>query len=355
MYPSIMLTIDRSNLVNCNAHILSYLWYMRRREYRRVFHQVFNANAVKILEPREARAAHQLLVRLIDRPGDVMNHIKQYVYLFLNPTWLWSILESMAGSVFLSITYDIEVQPENDPFVAISQEVVHAVKAAFIPSAFWVVSSSNTWHKHSIREQDFFPWLKYIPAWFPGAGFRRKARKWSAEVRQMIEQPYAVAKQKFVCCCFQSEVWALLCFEQNEGKTLNSSFVSQSLGKLKDEPTVKNVAATMYAAGSDTVSVHTSNGRWGTTCIIYLSDGVHNFNFHLGNAQIPWRTAQSATWAWQSIGRVSTDFWRPRFSSLPDGIGHGSFEVEYGSTIWSGFQCCDSSFAWLCPKECHTV
>jgi len=38
----------------------------------------------------------------------------------------------------------------------------------------------------------------------------------------------------------------------NEGKTLNPSFVSQSLGKVKDEPPVKNVAATMYAAGSDT-------------------------------------------------------------------------------------------------------
>ena len=59
-----MLTTDRSNLVNCNAHILSYLWYLRRREYHRVFHQVFNANAVKIFESREARAAHQLVHHL---------------------------------------------------------------------------------------------------------------------------------------------------------------------------------------------------------------------------------------------------------------------------------------------------
>ena len=159
----------------------------------------------------------------------------------------------MAGSVILSIAYDIEVQPENDPFIAISQEVVHAAAVALIPYTFWVVSySSNTWHKHSIHEQDFFPWLKYIPAWFPGAGFRRKARKWSAEVRQMVERPYAVAKKKFVCYC-QLEKWALLCSEQKEGKSLNPSFVSQSLEKLKDELTVKDVAAAMYAAGSDTV------------------------------------------------------------------------------------------------------
>ena len=107
----------------------------------------------------------------------------------------------MAGSVILSITYGIEVQPENDPFIAISQEAVHTVAAAFVPSAFWVVScSSNTCHKHSIHEQDFFPWLKYIPAWFPGAGFRRKARKWSELVHEMIEKPYTVAKQRIVRC-----------------------------------------------------------------------------------------------------------------------------------------------------------
>ena len=64
-------------------HILKY---MRRREHRRVFHQTFNTNAVKIFEPRELRAAHELLVRLIDRPGDIMKHIKQYVHSFFNLT-----------------------------------------------------------------------------------------------------------------------------------------------------------------------------------------------------------------------------------------------------------------------------
>ncbi len=123
--------------------------------------------------------------------------------------------------MILSIAYDIEVQPENDPFISISQEVVHAAAAAHIPYTFWVVShSSNTWHKHSIHEQDFFPQLKYIPTWFPGAGFQRKAREWSAELRQMIGQPYAVAKQ-FACYCCRLETWALLSFEQKEGKSLN--------------------------------------------------------------------------------------------------------------------------------------
>ena len=107
----------------------------------------------------------------------------------------------MAGSVILSVTYGIEVQPENDPFIAISQEAVHDLMNAFIPASFWVVShSSNRTEYASIHEQDFFPWLKYIPAWFPGAGFRRKARKWSELVHEMIEKPYAVAKQRIVRC-----------------------------------------------------------------------------------------------------------------------------------------------------------
>jgi len=118
------------------------------------------------------------------------------------------------------------VQPENDPFIAISQEAVHSVTEAFVPSAFWV---------------DFFPWMKYIPAWFPGAGFRRKARKWSELVHVMIEKPYTVAKQRI-----------------NEGSNL-PSFVSHSLEKLKDEQTVKDVAATMFTASSDTTIYSLSN------------------------------------------------------------------------------------------------
>lgn len=38
----------------------------------------------------------------------------------------------------------------------------------------------------------------YVPSWFPGAGFRRKAKLWREWAVGMVENPYRVAKQKIV-------------------------------------------------------------------------------------------------------------------------------------------------------------
>jgi hypothetical protein len=40
--------------------------------------------------------------------------------------------------------------------------------------------------------------LKYVPAWFPGASFKRKAREWYKLTRKMVEIPYADAKRRIV-------------------------------------------------------------------------------------------------------------------------------------------------------------
>ncbi|CAK5280253.1 unnamed protein product, partial [Mycena citricolor] len=80
---------------------------------------------------------------------------------------------------------------------------------------------------------DYLPWLKHAPSWM---SFRRKAREWRKPVRTMLESPFAAAKKAWV-----------------EG-TATDCLVSVELESgTKSEETIKNVAATMYAAGADTV------------------------------------------------------------------------------------------------------
>lgn len=90
----------------------------------------------------------------------------------------------MAGETILSIAYGIEIQQENDPYLAVSEAGVLPLVIAGVPGAFLV---------------DFIPLLKYVPAWFPGASFQRKAREWRKLARKMIEMPYAQAKKDIVC------------------------------------------------------------------------------------------------------------------------------------------------------------
>lgn len=41
------------------------------------------------------------------------------------------------------------------------------------------------------------PILKYVPEWFPGAGFQRQAKAWKKETEDTFELPWAAAK-KFI-------------------------------------------------------------------------------------------------------------------------------------------------------------
>ena len=91
---------------------------------------------------------------------------------------------SMAGETIMSITYGLDVQYNDDPYIMAAERGVRSLWIAAIPGAFLV---------------DMLPFLKYVPEWFPGAGFQRKAKTWKKYARTMVEAPFATAKQNVVC------------------------------------------------------------------------------------------------------------------------------------------------------------
>ena len=90
----------------------------------------------------------------------------------------------MAGETIMSIAYGLDVQHNDDPYIMAAELGVRSLVIAAIPGAFLV---------------DVLPFLKYIPEWFPGAGFQRKAKTWKKYARTMVEAPFAAAKQNIVC------------------------------------------------------------------------------------------------------------------------------------------------------------
>ena len=40
--------------------------------------------------------------------------------------------------------------------------------------------------------------VKYVPSWFPGAGFKRKAAEWKKELAKIDTIPHAWAKEQIV-------------------------------------------------------------------------------------------------------------------------------------------------------------
>ena len=90
---------------------------------------------------------------------------------------------SLIGAIFMKISYGIDVQDSDDPLILLTEEAISGISEATIPGAFWV---------------DFFPILKYVPSWFPGAGFQKKAAHWSQINASMVQKPFDYVKDQFV-------------------------------------------------------------------------------------------------------------------------------------------------------------
>lgn len=90
----------------------------------------------------------------------------------------------MAGEIILSIAYGIEILAENDTHVQLSEVGLDAI-----------VKTAN-WGSYSV---DFIPWLKYLPEWFPGMGFKKEAARWRQLSEAMVNKPFEYAENMLVC------------------------------------------------------------------------------------------------------------------------------------------------------------
>ena len=83
----------------------------------------------------------------------------------------------------MKIGYGIAVRETNDPYISVAEEVLDGLTRAGVPGAFLV---------------DLIPILKYVPSWFPGAGFQKKAARWREVNRIMAEKPFRHVKEQLV-------------------------------------------------------------------------------------------------------------------------------------------------------------
>jgi hypothetical protein len=83
----------------------------------------------------------------------------------------------------MKISYGIAVQESDDPYISMAEIAFSGLAEAGIPGAFWV---------------DMFPILKYLPSWFPGAGFKKKAKRVREATNIMAEKPFRLVQEQLV-------------------------------------------------------------------------------------------------------------------------------------------------------------
>ncbi|KAJ7268013.1 cytochrome P450 [Mycena rebaudengoi] len=193
------------------ANTLVLLPYGARfRTFRKHFAKLIGtAGAVRRFIPLAEDETRHFLKRLLSRPGD--ENISAH-------------LRKLTGAIILRITYGIEVQEEEDPFVTLIEGANDNFNAATAPGAFLV---------------DVFPSLLLLPEWL--APFKQTARIWAKATKNMVETPYLFVRR------------------QMAAGTAPVSFVSSLLeneDELSDEDVrdIKFTASSLYGGGADTTA-----------------------------------------------------------------------------------------------------
>nr|GAT52448.1 cytochrome P450 [Mycena chlorophos] len=193
------------------------------RTHRRLFSKVFPPGKAynTRLHQHEVTQTHDLLRRLLDSPNAFAQHLGHVV-----------------GANIISLAYGLDVRSADDPYLDAMNQGIDAVTMVTMRGRFLV---------------DNLPFLKYVPAWMPGADFQRKAAIWRARVEYMVDMPYAAAKKlvqegsdraSFVgdnirAFCAKAPGW------------LDSKRASIP-ADAEWETDLKRVAGTMFAGASDT-------------------------------------------------------------------------------------------------------
>lgn len=177
------------------------------RERRRIFHHHFHLEVSKNYRELQIRSNFAFLRALLENPRDFMNHIR-----------------TLPARNILSCTYGIDVVEEHDPWVKLADNAIETISAAGLPGSHVV---------------DWLPFVKHIPAWFPGATFRRNALNWQQFPASMRSAPFEHVKKNMHVGTARPSIVASLLQNGLEGRPVSEELIA-------------DVAGMTYLGGADT-------------------------------------------------------------------------------------------------------
>lgn len=104
----------------------------------------------------------------------------------------------------LKIAYGYTPEDHHDPIIHLNEKAMDPVSRATDPAGFLVNQIHfsqlvSLLHK-LIQSNTFFNTVKHIPAWVPGANFRRLAESWRQDYLAMVRIPFENVVKQHVCC-----------------------------------------------------------------------------------------------------------------------------------------------------------
>ncbi|KAJ7464867.1 cytochrome P450 [Mycena galericulata] len=177
----------------------------RHNIYRRILQSGLGADAVKTYWPILEEEAGVLIRGLIDTPAQYEQHIRRN-----------------AAAVIMKVTFGYSISGDDDHFISVAEQASKISGWAMTPGR-WLV--------------DYWPILRFIPAWFPFAHFQSQGAEWRTILNSLSEVPHNWVKSQIAA------------------RTNIPSFTSQLLRPgmtEEEEDIVKWCAGALYAGAADT-------------------------------------------------------------------------------------------------------
>ncbi|CUA67994.1 O-methylsterigmatocystin oxidoreductase [Rhizoctonia solani] len=191
----------------------------RWRSQRRMTHRLLHKSASIQFWPLVVKQSRSALQRILVNPDNFIREIRR-----------------MTGSMVLSAVYGYEVTSAHDPLVEAVENAVDHLADAAIPGNFFV----NT-----------MPWLRYVPEWFPGTGWKQIVKAWRKERDEMVDAPFNWTKRQIASGTAPHSILRSLLVELDNKSNAGCDYE-------EEEDIIKWVTGTIFAAGADTASSATS-------------------------------------------------------------------------------------------------
>ncbi|KAH9925321.1 cytochrome P450 [Fomitopsis serialis] len=153
------------------------------KESRKLIGGTINARNAPQLQRVIETKIPQLLSRLLASPSDFRPHLRWYGHHHRHESApdLRPIAYSLVASIVLQITHGRDISDSSDPLVQLAELVNAQFSATATPGKFLV---------------DVFPFLRYVPEWLPGTGFKVLAKEARHSLERLLDEPYHEVKEQ---------------------------------------------------------------------------------------------------------------------------------------------------------------
>ncbi|KAG1745654.1 cytochrome P450 [Suillus lakei] len=181
----------------------------RFRRHRKNFHRVIGSHAsVDAYNEIEEVETHRFLKRVLAKPDELQKHVRH-----------------TAGAVILRISHGYELMPRR-PQLPVLSWLTFCHSASYIIPMFAFAFDDRT------------ILVVKVPAWFPGAKFKRIAREWREALEEMVSAPHKFVKDQMAAGIAPM--------------SFTSNLLEGSDGSAEEDHAVKWSAFSLYAGGTDT-------------------------------------------------------------------------------------------------------